>query len=94
MARQADLTILAGLSVCLRDPHDPWQRGTNENTNGLLHQYIPKGPDPGKHSSDNPESVAVALNGRSRKTLGWRTPAEAMGEFTVMAQDRGVAATG
>jgi len=94
MARHADLKILTGLPVYFCDPHSPWQRGTNENTNGLLRQYFPKGTDLGKHSSDDLVAVAVALNGRPRKTLGWRTPAEALDEFMIMEQDRGVATTG
>lgn len=94
MARHAELKILTGLPVYFCDPHSPWQRGTNENTNGLLRQYFPKGTDLGKHSSDDLEAVAVALNGRPRKTLGWRTPAEVLDEFMIMEQDRGVATTG
>jgi len=94
MARHADLKILTGLPVYFCDPHSPWQRGSNENTNGLLRQYFPKGTDLGKHSSDDLEAVAGALNGRPRKTLGWRTPAEALDEFMIMEQDRGVATTG
>jgi IS30 family transposase len=94
MARHADLKILTGLPVYFCDPHSPWQRGTNENTNGLLRQYFPKGTDLGKHSSDDLEAVAVALNARPRKTLGWRTPAEALDEFMIMEQDRDVAMTG
>ena len=94
MARHADLQILAGLPVYFCDPHSPWQRGTNENTNGLLRQYFPKGTDLSLHGPDELEAVAAALNGRPRKTLGWRTPAEALDELLRAAQTDSVATTG
>ena len=91
MARHADLTILTGLPVYFCDPHSPWRRGSNENTNGLLRQYFPKGTDLSKHSSDDLEAVAIALNGRPRKALGWRTPAEALDEIMTREQNPDVA---
>jgi IS30 family transposase len=81
MSQHADLRIDTGLGVYFCDPHSPWQRGTNENTNGLLRQYFPKGTDLSVHSSDDIAAVAIALNARPRKTLGWRTPAEALDQF-------------
>ncbi len=81
MAQHAQLRIDTGLSVYFCDPHSPWQRGTNENTNGLLRQYFPKGTDLSKHSPEDLAAVAAALNGRPRKTLGWKNPAEALDQL-------------
>src|SRR6266571_2924275 len=80
MAQHAQLRIDTGLKVYFCDPQSPWQRGTNENTNGLLRQYFPKGTDLSRHSADELAAVALALNSRPRKTLGWRTPAEALND--------------
>jgi len=93
MSQHARLRIDAGLQVYFCDPHSPWQRGTNENTNGLLRQYFPKGTDLSVHGADALAAVAIALNARPRKTLGWRTPAEALDEVLRSAQTSSVATT-
>jgi IS30 family transposase len=85
MAQHAQLRIDAGLDIYFCDPHSPWQRGTNENTNGLLRQYFPKGTDLARHSREDLAAVALALNMRPRKTLDWKTPAEALDELLCSA---------
>ena len=93
MAQHARLRIETGLPIYFCDPHSPWQRGSNENTNGLLRQYFPKGTDLAKHSASDLEAVAAALNSRPRKTLGWKTPAEALNDHLLSIQTGGVATT-
>jgi IS30 family transposase len=88
MADHARLSVDAGVQVFFCDPHSPWQRGSNENTNGLLRQYFPKGTDLSQHSAQDIAAVATALNTRPRKTLGWRTPAEALDHFLQSANNR------
>jgi IS30 family transposase len=86
MSQHAPLLIDTGVQVYFCDPHSPWQRGTNEKTNGLLRQYFPKGTDLSVHSADALAAVAATLNARPRKTLVWRTPAEALDELLRSAQ--------
>jgi len=93
MAQHAQLRIATGLEVFFCDPQSPWQRGTNENTNGLLRQYFPKGTDLSRHSAKALAAVATTLNGRPRKTLSWRTPAETFNNMLLSLQQGRVART-
>jgi IS30 family transposase len=83
MKSHAKITIASGLDIYFCDPHSPWQRGSNENTNGLLRQYFPKGTDLSVHSAQHLLDVAAELNDRPRKTLGWRSPHQALAELLV-----------
>ena len=94
MSQHSQLRVDTGLTVYFCNPHSPWQRGTNENTNGLLRQYFPKGTDLTRHTAQDLAAVAATLNSRPRKTLGWKTPAEALDEFLRSCQQASVATTG
>ena len=93
MAQHAKLRVQAGIQVYFCDPRSPWQRGTNENTNGLLRQYFPRGTDLARHSAKDLAAVALALNTRPRKTLDWKTPAEALNDHLLLIQQASVATT-
>ena len=93
LAQHAQLRIDTGLDIYFCDPRSPWQRGTNENTNGLLRQYFPKGTDISRYNERELDAIAITLNSRPRKTLGWRTPAEALNDVLRSANKATVATT-
>ena len=93
MAQHTRLKIDAGVQVYFCDPHSPWQRSTNETTNGLLRQDFPKGTNLSAHGADEIAAVAASLNARPRKTLNWRTPAEALDQLLQSTDKQPVATT-
>jgi transposase, IS30 family len=93
LAQHAQLRIDTGLEIYFCDPRSPWQRGTNENTNGLLRQYFPKGTNIARYTERELDAVAATLNGRPRKTLGWKTPAEALNRLLSSVNKANVATT-
>lgn len=94
LSDHARFTIESGVKVFFADPNSPWQRGTNENTNGLLRQYFPKDTDLSRWNAHEIQAVANVLNMSPRKTLVWKTPAEALNEHLKSVQQSSVATTG
>jgi IS30 family transposase len=94
LSAHAQFKVDTGIAVYFADPHSPWQRGTNENTNGLLRQYFPKGTDLSRWGLEDLLAVQAAINSRPRKVLGWKTPAEVLDEQLRLLHQAGVARTG
>jgi len=93
MKQHARFTIDTGVQVYFCDPKSPWQRGTNENTNGLLRQYFPRFKTVGHYTQEHLDRVAAQLNGRPRETLGWKSPAKKLAQFLEESSAAGVAST-
>jgi IS30 family transposase len=93
LARHAEITFALTMPIFFCDPHSPWQRGSNENTNGLLRQYFPKGTDLSQHSAEHLATVAAELNARPRETLDWDSPAEALARLLSIPVTTGGVAT-
>src|SRR4051794_21776648 len=87
MTNHANIALASGMEIYFCDPHSRWQRGSNENTNGLLRQYFPKGTDLRVHTAADLLNVAAELNDRPREPLGWRSPREALNELLVATTD-------
>jgi transposase, IS30 family len=94
MRRHREISVALDLPIDFCDPHSPWQRGSNESTNGLLRQYFPQGTDLSVHTAADLEFVAAELNGRPRMTLDRQHPGEALAALLSTPTDTGVATTG